>query len=98
MRSKRSSSASPPRAWRTRCWANAWRRDTGAVERLAAADAMRRPDRRHANHGWSFVLNDSPTQPASATARLSTLTPAALRLAQAGAEALRQQRPDVAEH
>ncbi|MGH8091653.1 MAG: tetratricopeptide repeat protein, partial [Rudaea sp.] len=43
-------------------------------------------------------MNDSPTQPASATARLSGMAPAALRLAQAGAEALRQQRPDVAEH
>jgi len=58
---------------------------------------MRRTERQQANHGWSFVLNDSPTQPASATARLSSLTPAAQRLAQAGAEALRQQRPDVAE-
>ena len=43
-------------------------------------------------------MNDSPTQPASATARLSSLPPATLRLAQAGADALRQQRPDVAEH
>lgn len=42
-------------------------------------------------------MNESPTQPASATARLSNLAPSALRLAQAGTEALRQQRPDAAE-